>query len=95
MALPQRTSDRRRGRGFGVLAIVVGLGFRGAAFDQPAIISVPAAFLSAFVVSKLTWEGQADEIRDALGYAFRALHVAERQPVPVFVSESEAETAAG
>jgi cation/acetate symporter len=81
----------------GTIAAVVVIGKLAGlwGFDQPAIISVPAAFITAIVVSKLTWERQGDEVRDALGRAFRALHVAELKPVPVSESAPDGETAAG
>jgi cation/acetate symporter len=51
-------------------------------FDQPALISVPAAFFAIVVVSKLTYERQSLDVRAALEAAFLALHVSER-PAPV------------
>jgi len=47
------------------------------AFDQPALVSVPAAFVSIAVVSRLTYDRQSCEVRAALEAAFRALHVPE------------------
>ncbi len=43
-------------------------------FEQPAVISVPAAFLAIYVVSKLTYSKHTDEQRDELDIAFHALH---------------------
>jgi hypothetical protein len=52
-------------------------------FDQPALISVPASFVSIAVVSLLTYERQPMEVKAALEAAFHALHVPEpRVPPP-------------
>jgi cation/acetate symporter len=50
-------------------------------FDQPALISVPASFLSIAVVSLLTYERQPMEVKAALEAAFHALHVPEPRVV--------------
>lgn len=42
--------------------------------EQPAIVSVPAAFIAIVVVSKLTYSGLGDSVRDRLDAAFHALH---------------------
>lgn len=59
-----------------VLGKLVGLW----AFDQPALISVPASFLAIAIVSLVTWDRQSVEVREALGAAFQALHRPERRP---------------
>ncbi len=46
-------------------------------FDQPALISVPASFLSIAIVSVLTYDRQPTEIKAALEAAFHALHMPE------------------
>jgi Na+(H+)/acetate symporter ActP len=43
-------------------------------FDQPAVISVPLAFLAIFIVSKLTYHRQSEEVCVNLETAFHALH---------------------
>ncbi len=48
-------------------------------FDQPALFSVPAAFIAIVVVSKATYGGQPTEVREALHAAFTALHTPERK----------------
>ena len=50
-------------------------------FDQPALISVPASFVSIAVVSLLTYERQSTEVKAALEAAFHALHVPEPRVV--------------
>jgi cation/acetate symporter len=44
------------------------------AFEQPALISVPAAFIAIFLVSKATWAGTAEETRAELEQSFHRLH---------------------
>ncbi len=63
-------------------------------FDQLAIISVPASFLSIVLVSVLTWGRQPLDVRDALESAVRSLHVPERRPVAPTEPLSGAEPAA-
>ncbi len=63
-------------------------------FDQLAIISVPASFLSIVLVSVLTWGRQPLDVRDALESAVRSLHVPERRPVAPTEPVSGAEPAA-
>jgi len=48
-------------------------------FDQPALISVPAAFLAIVIVSRITYGRLSVEVRAALEVAFLALHVPERR----------------
>jgi SSS family transporter len=43
-------------------------------FEQPAIISVPLAFAAIYVVSKLTYAKQSEEVTRELEVAFHALH---------------------
>lgn len=63
----------------GLIAAVVVVGKLAGlwTFDQPAIVSVPAAFVAIVVVSKLTYGRQTTEVQSALDAAFRALHVPE------------------
>ncbi len=49
-------------------------------WDQPALLSVPAAFVAIIVVSRATYARQSPEVRGALEAAFTALHVPERPP---------------
>lgn len=42
--------------------------------EQPAVISVPAALITLFVVSKLTYPKESEETRKLLDEAFHALH---------------------
>jgi SSS family transporter len=54
-------------------------------FDQPALISVPAAFVTIIAVSRRTYQRESAEVRAALEAAFQALHVPERrvrEPAP-------------
>jgi len=44
------------------------------AFEQPALISVPAAFIAIVLVSKATWAGTAEETRAELEQSFHRLH---------------------
>jgi len=44
------------------------------AFEQPALISVPAAFLAIFLVSGATWKNTSEETRAELEQAFHQLH---------------------
>ena len=44
-------------------------------FEQPALLSVPAAFLAIYVVSRITWQSHTDdETRTSLIAAFNLLH---------------------
>jgi SSS family transporter len=54
--------------------IVVGRFTNLWAFDQPALISVPLAFIAIFVVSKMTWKDQSEDTKSFLNKAFHALH---------------------
>jgi cation/acetate symporter len=64
----------------GTIAAVVVIGKLAGlwSFDQPALVSVPSAFLAIVVVSRLTYERQSLDVRAALEAAFLALHVSER-----------------
>ncbi|MDQ7826166.1 MAG: cation acetate symporter [Candidatus Eremiobacteraeota bacterium] len=44
------------------------------AFEQPALISVPAAFAAIFLVSRATWAGTDQKTREELEQAFHRLH---------------------
>ncbi len=52
-------------------------------YDQPALISVPAAFVAIVLVSRATYASSSPSVRSALEAAFTALHVPERTRVPV------------
>ncbi len=67
--------------GGGIAAVVVIGKLAGLwTWDQPALISVPAAFIAIVVVSRATYARQPAEVRGALEAAFTALHVPERPP---------------
>lgn len=53
-------------------------------FEQPAVISVPIAFLAIFIVSRRTYPKLSEEQTGALSRAFHALHTPEhlREPDP-------------
>ena len=82
--------------GGGIAAVVVIGRLAGLwTFDQPALFSVPAAFLSIIVVSRLTWDRQPAHVREALETAQRALHVPKRHRVPAAEPVSGVEAAPG
>lgn len=56
------------------LAIVVGTLAGWWGFEQPAIISVPAAFLAIWIVSNRTYKQQPEEVCIILESSFHALH---------------------
>ena len=56
------------------MAIVIGTLAGWWGFEQPAIISVPAAFLAIWIVSKRTYKHQAEDTCKILDSAFHALH---------------------
>ena len=61
--------------GGGISAVVViGNLAKAWTFEQPAIISVPAAFLAIYIVSKVTAKNCTEETWAKLHAAFRALH---------------------
>jgi cation/acetate symporter len=52
-------------------------------FDQPALISVPAAFASIVIVSRATYARQVPEVKAALEAAFIALHSPAPAPAAI------------
>jgi len=71
-------------------------------FEQPAIVSVPAAFLAIYIVSKMTYNSHSDEKCAVLEAAFHALHnpegdhvveqvegVAQAEPQEVLAQDSD------
>jgi len=54
--------------------VVIGTLAKFWTFEQPALLSVPAAFLAIYLVSRATWSRQSNETMAELEKAFHQLH---------------------
>lgn len=79
----------------GCISAVIVIGKLAGAWtvEQPAIISVPAAFLAIYIVSLMTAKRQSEETWTKLYAAFRALHHPDSDKIVEDAGETEQEPA--